>query len=223
MACGRSSGTVGCVSSEPSSVGQVTLVLESLAEAPSEPDSVADAPLVAFDAFLTDHHIYGWIRLAADRLTDVLNSQAELSLVNVQLERLPDGGLEWHETLVIDRDRLLAIRAGAPRGDPGRREAHLRLHPLVVQTGPYLIGGFLHAHPRVDPHAEIESRPTMVPLSLGWLEHWVDGQRRAQWPGTILFNRRLVDAMDVVSEEDLEFGQTNYPIRASRQSTNTSG
>jgi hypothetical protein len=71
------------VSSTPASVGQVTLVLESLAEAPSEPDSVADAPLVSFDAFLTDHHIYGWIRLAADRLTDVLNSQAELNLVNV--------------------------------------------------------------------------------------------------------------------------------------------
>jgi hypothetical protein len=221
MVCGHWDGTVGCVSSKP--VGQVTLVLESLAEAPSEPDSVADAPLVAFDAFLTDHHIYGWIRLAADRLTDVLNSQAELSLVNVQLERLPDGRLEWHETLVVDRDRLLAIRAGAPRGDPGRREAHLRLHPLVVQTGPYLIGGFLHAHPGVEPHAEIESRPTMVPLSLGWLEHWVDGHRRAQWPGTILFNRRLVDAMDVVSEEDLEFGLTNYPIQASRQSTKTSG
>jgi hypothetical protein len=121
--------------------------------------------------------------------------------------------MEWHDRLVLDRDRLLAVRAGAPRGDPARRE-HLRLHPLVVQAGPYLIGGFLHAHPGVEPRAEIESRPTMVPLSLGWLEHWVDGHRRAQWPGTILFNRRLVDAMDVVTEEDLEFGLTSYPIQA---------
>ena len=182
----------------------VTLVLESLSEAPSEPDSVADAPLVAFDAFLTDQHVYGWIRLSADRLTDVLNSQAEITLANVQLERLPERRLEWHDHLVLDRDHLLAVRAGGPRGDPARRE-HLRRHPLVVRSGPYLMGGFLHARPGVEPRAEIETRPPMVPLSLGWLEYWIDGQRRAQWPGTIVFNRALVAAIDVVAEEDLEF------------------
>lgn len=182
----------------------VTLVLESLADAPSEPDSVADAPLVAFDAFLTDHHVYGWIRLAADRLTDLLNSQAEITLENVQLERLPERRLEWHDRLVLDRDRLLAVRAGGPRGDPARRE-HLRRHPLVVRSGAYRMGGFLHARPGVEPRTEIEGRPPMVPLSLGWLEYWIDGHRRAQWPGTIVFNQALVDEIDVVDEEDLEF------------------
>lgn len=201
------------VSSTRRSVAPITLVLESLAEAPSEPDSVADAPLVAFDAFLTDHHVYGWVRLAADRLTDVLNSQAEITLVNVQLERLPERRLEWHDRLVLDRDRLLAVRAGGPRGDPARRE-HLRRHPLVVQSGPYLIGGFLHARPGVGPRAEIEGRPPMVPLSLGWLEYWIDGHRRAQWPGTIVFNRGLVDAIKIVDEDDLEFGVTSYPVVA---------
>ena len=193
----------------------MTLVCESQAEAPSEPDSVTDAPLVAFDAFLTDHRVYGWIRLTADRLTDVLNSPAELTLVNVQLERLPGGRLEWHESLVLDRDRLLAVRAGGPRGDPGRRE-HLRLHPLVVQTGPYLIGGFLHARPGIGPRDEIDRRPSMVPLSLGWLEYWIAGRRRAQWPGTIIFNRGLVDALELVNEEDLEYGVTSHPIHPVR-------
>ena len=189
----------------------MTLVLESLPEAPNEPDSVADAPLVAFDAFLTDHRVYGWIRLTADRLTDVLNSQAELTLANVQLERLPERRLEWHDRLVLDRDRLLAVRAGGPRGDPVRRE-HLRRHPLVVQSGPYLIGGYLHARPGIGPLDEMERRPSMVPLSLGWLEYWVAGRRRAQWPGTIVFNRSLVDAIEVVSEAELEFGVTSFPI-----------
>lgn len=193
----------------------MTIVLETLAEAPSEPDFVADAPLVAFDAFLTDQHVYGWIRLTAHRLTDVLNSRAELTLVNVQLERLPSGRLEWHERLVLDRDRLVAVRAGSPKGDPARRE-RLRTHPLVVQSGPYLIGGYLHAHPGIGPRDEIEGRPPMVPLSLGWLEYWIDGRRRAQWAGTIVFNRGLVDAIEVVTEEDLIFGATSHPIHAGR-------
>lgn len=193
----------------------VTLAFESQAEAPSEPDSVTDPPLVAFDAFLSDHRVYGWIRLTADRLTDLLNSPAELTLVNVQLERLAGGRLEWHESLVLDRDRLLAVRAGSPRGDPVRRE-HLRLHPLVVQTGPYLIGGFLHARPGVGHRAEIDGRPSMVPLSLGWIEHWVAGRRRAQWPGTIIFNRGVVDAIELVNDEDLEYGMTSHPIHPVR-------
>ncbi len=194
------------------SVGPATLVLETLAEAPGEPDFVADAPLVAFDAFLTDHRLYGWTRLTADRLTDLLNAQAELTLENVQLEQLPDGRLEWHDRLVLARDRLLAVRAGGHRGEPARRE-HRRLHPLAVQSGPYLIGGFLHAAPGVGPRPEIESRPPMVPLSLGWLEYWVAGRRRAQWAGTIIFNRGLVDAIEIVSEADLMFGVTSHPLR----------
>jgi hypothetical protein len=201
------------VSRRQPSTGPLTLVLETRAEAPSEPDFVADAPLVAFDAFLADHRVYGWIRLSTDRLTDVLNAQAELTLHNVQLERLPGGGLEWHDQLVLDRDRLLAVRAGGPRGDPARRQ-HLRLHPLIVQSGPFLIGGFLHAPPGIAPQAEIVGRPPMVPLSLGWLEYWADGHRRAQWSGTILFNRGLADAIDVVREEDLGLDVMTYPIRA---------
>ena len=94
----------------------------------------------------------------------------------------------------------VAVRAGSPKGDPARRE-RLRTHPLVVQSGPYLIGGYLHAHPGIGPRDEIEGRPPMVPLSLGWLEYWIDGRRRAQWAGTIVFNRGLVDAIVLTPAE----------------------
>ncbi len=53
----------------------------------------------------------------------------------------------------------------------------------------------------------------MVPLSTAWLEYWIAGRRHRQWAGTILFNRTLVDAMQLVGEEDLVFGATSYPIR----------
>jgi hypothetical protein len=201
------------VTSPPPASGPATLVLERLPDAPHEPDSVADAPLVGFDAFLSDHRLYGWIRLTADRLTDLLNAHTEVALVNVTLERLSDRRVEWHERLLVDRHRLIAVRAGGPRGDPALRR-HLRLHPLVVQSGSYLIGGYLHTRPDVGPLEEIEDRPVMTPLSTGWLEYWTDGRRRHYWVGTIIFNRTLADAIKIVPEEALEFDATAYPLVA---------
>ncbi len=201
------------MTSPPPTAGPATLVLERLPETPHEPDSVADAPLVGFDAFLPAHRLFGWIRLTADRLTDLLNAHAELALVNVTVERLADGRLEWHERVIIERHRLIAVRAGSPRGDPAQRRLSRR-HPLVVQSGSYLVGGYLHARPGVGPLEEIEDRPAMTPLSTGWIEYWSDGQRRQYWVGTIVFNRKLADAIEVVREEALEFGATGYPLRA---------
>ncbi len=186
-------------------------MLERLPDAPHEPDSVADARLVGFDAFLADRRIYGWIRLSEDRLTDLLNEHDELRLVNVQLERLSDGRLEWHEHLVLARDDLLAVRASGPRGDAARRHRTQR-HPVAVQSGPFLIGGYLHACPGVHALDEIAQRPPITPLSVAWLEYWRDGRRRAQWGGTILFNRMLTDAVEVVADEDLEVGVLTWPL-----------
>jgi hypothetical protein len=189
-----------------------TLILERSPEAPHEPESVVDAPLVGFDAFLVDSRIYGWVRLSADRVTDLLNGHTELTLVNAQVERFSDGRLSWHDRLVVARDQLVAVRAAAPRGDPSRR-LRTRLYPLVVQSASFLIGGYLHAPPGMAPLAEIAARPLMTPLSSAWLEFWRDGRRQDQWVGTIIFNRDLVDAIEVVSDEDLEFGMTSWPIR----------
>lgn len=183
-----------------------TFVLERTAEDVHEPDSVADAPLVGFDAFLPDRRIYGWVRLSTERLTDLLNAHAELALVNVQVERLSDRRVELHDRLVLARDEVVAVRAGGPRGDPALRQS-MRLHPLAVRSGPYLMSGYLHAPHGLPPLVEIESRPSMTPLSSASLEYWSDGQRRLHWSGTILFNRARIDSIEVVRDEDLEYGR----------------
>jgi hypothetical protein len=183
-------------------------------DSPHEPESVADAPLVGFDVFLPDRRIYGWIRLEAARLTDVLNADPEFALMNVQVERLANGRVESHEGIIVRRDGILAVRAGGPRGDPARRQ-ELRRHPVVVQSGPFLIGGYLHAHHGVEPFDEIAARPVMIPLSDAWLEHWIDGRRGEQWVGTILFNQDLATTIRLVTEADLDFGMTSYPLGTS--------
>jgi hypothetical protein len=179
-----------------------TIILERVQEVPHEPESVVDAPLVGFDAFSIDHRVFGWVRLSADRMTDLLNAHEQVELVNAQVERLAAAETDLIDGLVLARSELVAVRAGGPRGDPARR-LRTRLHPLVVRSGPYRIGGFLHARPGVDPLDEIAGRPPIVPLSLAWLEYWRGGQREGQWAGTILFNRLRAEAIEVVPEEEI--------------------
>jgi hypothetical protein len=177
-----------------------TLVLESTPTVPHEPESVADEPLVSFDAFTVDHRVFGWVRLSAARLTDLLNAYADVELVNAQVERLANGVTQRIDGLVVRRQELVAVRAGEPRGDPALRQ-RARLHPVRVRAGQYRVGGYLHARPGIDPMTEIAGRPPIVPLSLAWLEYWRDGQRLGQWAGTILFNRLRAEAIEVVAPE----------------------
>jgi hypothetical protein len=197
----RPDGSLLAVSTPPR-LRRPTLFLERSLEAPHEPDSVVDAPLIGFDAFSIDQRIFGWVRLSADRLTDLLNAHEEIEVDNAQIEQLTDARVASIDRIVVNRDRLIAVRAGGPQGDPARRQ-RLRLHPLVVRAGLYRIGGYLHARPGVAPLAEVRDRPKMIPLSSAWLEYRVGGGRKAQWVGTIVFNRDKTDSIEVVGEGDL--------------------
>ena len=183
-----------------------TLILERLPEAPHEPEFVGDAPLIGFDAFSSDQRIFGWVRLSADRLTDLLNEHDEITVDNAQIEHLGRGKVAWIDTMTVKPAQLLAVRAGGPHGDPAKRR-RMRLHRLAVRAGPFRIGGDLHAHPGVAPLEEIRNRPAMVPLSSAWIEHWVGDQRVSQWVGTILVNRHRTDSIAIVETlDDGSFG-----------------
>jgi hypothetical protein len=197
----RPDGSLLAVSTPPR-LRRPTLFLERSLEAPHEPESVVDAPLIGFDAFSIDQRIFGWVRLSADRLTDLPNAHDENEDDNAQIEQLTDARVASIDRIVVNRDRLIAVRAGGPQGDPARRQ-RLRLHPLVVRAGLYRIGGYLHARPGVAPLAEVRDRPKMIPLSSAWLEYRVGGGRKAQWVGTIVFNRDKTDSIEVVGEGDL--------------------
>ncbi|HZC31693.1 MAG TPA: hypothetical protein VE640_00245 [Candidatus Bathyarchaeia archaeon] len=186
--------------SPPQPFRRPTLVLERLPEPPYEPDSVVDAPLIGFDAFSIDQRIFGWVRLSADRLTDLLNDHEEIAIDNAQVEQLTHPGVAWIDGMVLKRRQLIAVRAAGPHGDPARRQRS-RLYPLAVCAGSFRMGGYLHARPGVAPLVEIRSRPTMIPLSSAWLEHWAEGRRVSQWVGTILFNRDRAESIEVVEDD----------------------
>jgi hypothetical protein len=184
---------------------RLTLRLDAVAEDAFEPDSVADAPLLRFEAFLTSERLFGWVRLDANRLTDLLNAHETLHLHNVTFESLVDGSTRREDELVVPRSALVAVSVTGPRGDPAlRRWTHA--HPVAVQLGEFFLGGYCHATPGADPLASMLERPPMVPLTDAWLEYWPGGQRRRSWIGTMVFNRDLTDSIRVVTEEDLELG-----------------
>ncbi len=186
--------------------GCLSLVLERTPEALMEPEFVAEVPLVSFGAFASDYRAFGWVRLLADRLTDLVNDHANLRLMNAGIENLVDGRTTIVDEIMVHRDQLIAVQAGGPRGDASLRQ-RTRTYPLAIQSGSYLIEGFLHATPGLDPLASVRQRPPMIPLTSACVEYWADGHRLRQWVGTIIFNRELADWIEPVAVEELEYGR----------------
>jgi hypothetical protein len=168
------------------------LVLQPTAEEVFEPESASDLPLVRFIAYGRHHQVFGWVRLRADRLTDLLNAHEELHLGDVEIESFTDGVQRSFEEIVMHRHELVAVHATGPRGDSSRHH-DTDTHPLVVQAGNYVIRGRLHAERGADPIASMRHRGAMLPLTDASIEYWSGGERRHQSSGTIIVNREQAD------------------------------
>ena len=184
---------------EPS---RLCLVLERVSEEVHEPEFVATLPLVGFEAFVPGSRVFGWVRLDADRLTDMLNAHEELHLVNVLVEHLDGGATVTADEAVVRRGELIAVRATGPRGDASRREPTLT-HPVLVESGPYLIGGHLHAAPGADPMIRMLGRDPMVPITAAWIAYRPGADDLRDRVGTIIVNRELATRIERVSEQEL--------------------
>ena len=189
-----------------SAPARLSLELQRLPEGVFEPNFVADAPLVRFVAYTDQGRMFGWVRLRADRLTDLLNAREELLLAEAEVESLVDGVTRAADRQLVRRHDLVAVHASGPRGDEARRR-RTRTYAVAVQSGSFLIGGLLHAPPDVDPVTTFFARPPMVPLTDAWIEFWSAGERRIDlWSGTLIVNRDQADAVWTVTEQDLAEG-----------------
>jgi len=184
---------------EPS---RLCLVLERASEDVHEPGFVADGPLVDFDAFASGHRVFGWVRLDADRLTDLLNAHEELHLLNVLVENLGNGTTVTADEAIVHRGELVAVRGSGPRGNATRRQP-TQPHSVLVESGPYLIGGHLHAAPGLDPTQRIRGPETMIPLTDAWISYRSGREPRRQLVDTIIVNRELATRIEAVTEDEL--------------------
>jgi hypothetical protein len=181
------------------------IILQRTPEEVFEPDFASDVPLVQFVAFGTNERVFGWVRLTADRLTDLLNSHEDLLLTDVEIESLEGGPIRSVDEVLIRSSELIAVHASEPRGNEARRRL-TRTHAIAIQSGNYLIGGHIHAPPGCDPIASVRERPPMVPLTDAWIEYWSGGKGTKQSSGTIIVNQKRVDWMRVVTDDDLFAG-----------------
>lgn len=160
-------------------------------------------PLVEFVAYAEDCILYGRVRLAADRLTDMLNAHDEFELVDVMVERLDGFGVVDVREVLVRRDELLLVHATGPRGNQARR-TRTREHPLAIQIGPYEVRGDLHAFPGHDPLLTIRRRKSMVPVTDAWIEYQAGSERRRLRAGPLLVNRDQIDSVINAIDEWVE-------------------
>jgi len=145
---------------------------------------------IDFTGFAGDCLINGKLDLRAPRLTDQLNADPLVRLVDVELEGLGDGRRVASPEFTIERSQLCAVRVTGPRGSRALRIATAP-HRLRAQIGPYTILGRLHEPVGVDALATFEQRDLMVPLTDATIAFMVGGILDVRDWSTLVINREL--------------------------------
>ncbi len=145
---------------------------------------------IDFTGFAGDCLINGKLDLRAPRLTDQLNADPLVHLVDVELEDLENARRVTSPDFTIARSQLCAVRATGPRGSRALRIATAP-HRLRAQIGPYTILGRLHEPVGIDPLATFEERDLMVPLTDATIAFMVGGVLDVRDWSTLVINREL--------------------------------
>ncbi len=167
------------------------------------PVSSALPPEVEFIGYAEDCLFRGHVRMAADRLTDLLNDHDEYELVDVLVEDLAGDRTVQLRDIVIARDELLLVHVVGPRGDRGRR-VRTRQHPLAMQVGPYQVRGYIHALPGTDAVSSFRHRKPMVPLTEAWIDYLQGNAQQRRQVATVVVNRHQVDWVVEAQEAEVE-------------------
>lgn len=165
----------------------LSLDLEPRAEDIHEPEFAAYAPLERFEAYLSAQRLFGWVRLDAARLTDLLNAHDLIRLTNVLVEEHRDGRTVLADETLIPRSEIVAVVARGPRGDP-RRRLETVAHRVIIESGDYRVGGLIHAPEGMGAERRLRDSGPMVPLTAAWLQYRAGGRWRRDTDETIIVN-----------------------------------
>jgi hypothetical protein len=156
---------------------------------------------IPFAAFAEDCTLAGEIDLRADRLSDFLATTSEFELGSAAFRALDDGRIVQAESAEILRDDLCIVVATGPRGLDDRR-VWTRQHPVRAQVGPYVVLGYLHTAPTIDPLHCTEHRP-IVALTDTVIEYTEAGAAVRVASPTVLVNCTKIHTLENVSNEDV--------------------
>jgi hypothetical protein len=175
---------------------------------PVQPERVlaqpAKLPELEFVAYAADCLLSGFIRLDAERLTDLLNAHDEYQLIDVYAEDLASGVAQEVSEIVVQRDELLLVHATGPRGTRQRRLRTRQFH-IRLGIGPFEVEGNLHCSPGVGPIESFRRRRAMVPLTDATITYLSRGIPQDREVGSLIVNRTLVEwIVEAPDEETIE-------------------
>jgi hypothetical protein len=161
---------------------------------------------IPFSAYADDCTVKGELALQFDRLSDFLASTTEFQIASPEFQALDDGRTVSAETCEIERDDLCVILTTGPRGRVERR-LWTRQHPVRLHVGPYLVIGYLHSPPTIDPFRTTDRRPivaltsALVGVPQGDATSWLEAE-------SVLVNTAKIDHLETASEEDIGLAQS---------------
>ena len=161
---------------------------------------------IPFTAYAEDCTVTGELALESDRLSDFLASTDEFEVGTASFKALDDGRVVETDTADICRDDLCLVTATGPRGRIERRQ-WTRQYPVRARVGPYLVLGYLHAPPTIDPLRTTDRRP-IVALTSSILEYAEAGAPVRVESEAILVNSAKIDVLEAATEEDLGLART---------------
>jgi hypothetical protein len=147
---------------------------------------------IAFTAYTFDCTLQGETELTRPRLSDQLNEDEYLLVLNATLRSLDDGSEVSIESLELERDAIYAIEALGPRGATARR-VHTVRHRRGATVGPYTLLGLLHERPGVTPLAALRLTRPFVAFTDATIALLCDGQVEMRDCETLIVNGRRVD------------------------------
>jgi hypothetical protein len=161
---------------------------------------------IPFSAYADDCTLTGEVALTSDRLSDFLAATDEFEVDALALRALDDGRLVEMSSAPVLRDDLCIVAASGPRGRPERR-LWTRQFPVRARIGPYVVLGYLHAPPTIDPLRATDRR-TIVALTSGTVEFAQGGELRRESADAVLVNRAKIDVLEPAAEADLGLSKT---------------
>lgn len=167
---------------------------------------------IPFTAYADDCTVRGEIALGVDRLSDLLSSTTEYEVKDAAFRALDDGHEVACDSAAVLRDDLCMVVASGPRGRADRR-LWTRQHPVRARVGPYVVLGYLHAPPTIDPMRTTDRRPIValtncvVGYAEGSTPMWVEND-------TLLVNTTKIDVLETAHPEDLGYaGHVELPTK----------
>ena len=156
---------------------------------------------IPFTAYAEDCTVSGELAIRTDRLSDFLASTVEFEVAHPSFRALDDGREVSAETCAVERDDFCLILATGPRGREERR-LWTRQHPVRVRVGPYIVIGYLHSPPTIDPFRTTDRRP-IVALTSSLVGYVAGDETVWSEAEAVLINTAKIDHLETASEEDI--------------------